>query len=304
MKTIKNIFILLLLLIATSMLAKNNNNITNVTNEKGYNYVDISKNDTSRIECKDGKITDLIYSKDKEFTVRKLKNNAFIKLSSIVTKSDGNVIAKVTNTFNRELYIECNKKLYSFILVPKVIPAQTIVVYDPKFKKVETPLNIQEAKKFEQSRDYESALLQLNDSAYKEETPTGYSMKVIDKVVQDFKELSLTKYREYKGSSYTIYEYLIKAKTHLVDIKEKSFLEYVDAPLSMALSEHELTRGEVSRLFVVSNNNLPRYRLKEETEQEVTDAITNFEKNKAQRILKAIGSKKIVTQRVKDFIGE
>ncbi len=291
------------ILIIMSLLV-NAKSLTVITDNIDYKYIKISKTDTSRIKCTTGIIGEVVFSKDKEISVKKSKKNAFIKLKAVIGRSNGIVISKNINTFNRELYLECNKKMYSFILVPSEIPAQTIVITEPYLKiNKKEKVDIKKATQFENAKDYETVQLDLIRKAYKEEIPSGYALENIDKIIADFQELTLVHFKRYRGSHYDINEYIIKAKKTLSNIEEKAFLDYVNHPLAMALTKFNLSPKEEARLLVVSNNNAPRYTAQEK-KINFSQAILNLEHKKNKNTLQRIKTDNLVSERIKKFIGE
>lgn len=294
--------ILLIFINLISISLANAKSLTIITNNADYKYIKISKSDTSRIKCTTGKIGEIVYSKDKEMNVKKLKDNAFIKLKPVIGRSNGVVISKSINTFNRELYLECNKKMYSFILVPSEIPAQTIVITDPYKKEKKAKVDIKKATKLEEANDFETTLSNLIKKAYKEEVPSGYTLEQVDKVVADFQELTLVHSKIYNGNNYNINVYIIKAKKDLRNIEEKVFLDYVEHPLAITLTKHNFHKNESARLLVISNNNAPRYTTKEKNTM-LSKAIINLEIKKNRKALKRIEAKHLVSDRIKKFIG-
>ena len=54
--------------------------------------------------------------KDKEISMQKEGENVFVKLLPVTTKSNDVIIENLVNDFTRDVYIECNEKMYSFNL--------------------------------------------------------------------------------------------------------------------------------------------------------------------------------------------
>ena len=146
-------------------------------------------------------------------------------------------------------------------------------------------------------------MLELIKKAYKEEVPTGYTLENIDKVVADFQELTLVHFKKYRGSHYNVNEYIIKAKKPLYNIEEKTFLDYVNHPLAMAITKFELNKKEEARLLVVSNNNVARYTIKEKNTN-FSKAIIKLERQKNKEALNKIKTKDLISDKIRNFIGE
>lgn len=224
-------------------------NLKNIEHSLSFKFVDISKTDVNRIICKNGEIGNIIYSKDKEFTIQKDGINAFIKLSPVTTRANGVIIESLVNDFTRDVYIECNKNIYSLNLVPKDITAQTIVLFDNGPIKE----NI-EAKRFEQSNSFEKTIIDILKSIYKDNEPDGYIAKLLKPKTIKFDELELTPTKTYTGNDYIANEYKIQALKD-IELEEKMFLSFVSSnALALSLTELNLNKGEEARLFVISNS--------------------------------------------------
>ena len=189
-------------LIVVSVFADNLPNQTIVDEVQGYKYIDISKTDINRAYCENGEFTQVIFSSEKEIDIQKNGKNAFIKLIPI-NKTQGDVILSTTiNTFSREAYLTCNNKMFSLILVPKEIPAQTIIL-----KTVSDEKRVEKIKEIEVVSDYQTTVSELIKSVYKEITPEGYDLEFIDKPKVQFDELSLIEFKKYVGSTFIIDEF-------------------------------------------------------------------------------------------------
>jgi len=228
---------------------KLDNGLKKVEHSLSFKFVNVSKTDVNRVICANGNIGKVIYSKDKEISIEKDKENAFIKLLPVVTRANEAVVESVVNEFNRDIYIECNKKIYSLNLTPKNITAQTILLYDDSL----TNENIQ-AKKFEQSNSFEKMVSNIIKSVYKDKEPDGYITKRLKSKTIKFNELELLPTKTYLGNEYIVYEYKITAKTD-IELDEKMFVNFVaNNPLALSLTDLNLSKGDKARLFVIANN--------------------------------------------------
>lgn len=237
----------LLMASATGVFASS---VRTIEHSVNHYTVEISKTDTNRLLCEKGDFGKKIYTEDKEFSVESLGNNAFIKISPVVTTSNGVVVNTKINDFNRDLYIECNEQIYSLNLIPKDITAQTIILVD-KYEKAKK-INHEEVQKFEKARDYENTLLELTKLAYKETAPDGYSLRVINKTFKEFQELTMIHTKEYMGDSYKVDEFQLTINKDM-ELNEKMFLTMLSNPLAISLTELLVEKGEKIRLLVVSN---------------------------------------------------
>jgi hypothetical protein len=242
--------------------------VSTVNHSVNHSTIDISKGDTNRLLCSNGDFGKKVYSKDKEFTVEATGNNAFVKLSPVVTTSDGTVVDTKINDFSRDLYIECNNELYSLILVPKDITAQTIVLKDDYNKPKEN--NNKNVVEYEKSRDYEQTLLNLIEKGYKEIAPDGYEIDVINKSFRNYEEVTITHRKDYIGSKYKVSEFLLKLNQGM-ELTENMFIADLQNPLAIALTELVGRKGDEIRLIAVSNIEADKLTYHEK--------LTNFDKS-------------------------
>lgn len=227
------------------------NNLKTIEQSLSYRFTNISKTDVNRIACNGGEIGKIVYSKDKQISIQKDGENAFVKLLPVVTRANNVVVDTVVQEFIRDVYIECNEKIYSLQLIPKDISAQTILLLDNNAPKKDNVA----AKRFEKANSFEKMVIDIIKLAYKGQGPDGYTSTLLEQKTTDFNELTLTPTKKYEGNDFLVFEYKIKA---LVDIEldEKMFINFiVSNPLALSLTNLNLARGEEARLIVVSNSN-------------------------------------------------
>lgn len=212
----------------------------------GYKFINISKADITRIYCESSEIKSIVFSKEKEMEIEQNGQNAFIKISKKVTTTGDKIETQISN-HPREVFLECGEKMYSFVMIPKDIPSQTIIL-----KSLYSP-DIEIAKQTEKSSDYETTLSNLIKDAYKTKLPSGFSIKTHNILEQDFQELRLSKVKSYIGSEYEIIEYTINAKKD-ISLEEKVFLGYFKNPLAVSIEKLSIKNGENVRMFVVLRN--------------------------------------------------
>ena len=127
MKKNKKLLVSSLFLIASSLYSNEiDANLKKIEHSLSFKFVDVSKTDVNRIVCENGEIGKIVYSKDKELTIQKDGENAFVKLSPVTTRSNGIIVDTIVNDFIRDVYVECSKKIYSLNLTPKDITLEFI----------------------------------------------------------------------------------------------------------------------------------------------------------------------------------
>lgn len=239
----------LFLISSSSLLVANDVNLKKIDHTLSFQFVNISKTDVNRVICENGDIGKVIYSKDKEISIQKDGENAFIKLLPVTTKANGIIVNTVINDFIRDVYIECNKKMYSLNLSPTDTTAQTILL-----KNDGTSKNNEVAQSFERSNSFEKTIIDIVKKVYKDIEPDGYIVKKIDQKPISFTELSLIPIKTYTGNDFIVYEYKIIAKED-IEIDEKMFINFIaNNPLALSLTELNLKKNQEARLFAITNS--------------------------------------------------
>lgn len=276
------------------------NNLTMVEHSISFKFVDVSKSDTNRVLCENGEFGKIIYSKDKEIKMQKDGANAFIKLSPVITKSNGILVNSTVNDFTRDVYLECDSKMYSLNLVPKDLPAQTIVLMDKSKSEIKGE-NIK-AKEFEKANSFEKTMIDIIKSVYKDTPPAGYTVDYKNEVIQKFDELEFKRNKVYSGNDYNVSEYLITAKNN-IEIDEKMFVPYITLnPLALALTDLNLSTGQEARLLVVSNSKGDVVTI-DEKKKNFQESLAEFNKKNEEDKLQKM-NKTSINQDVLDFIGD
>ncbi len=183
-------------------------------------FINVSKTQTNRIilpEIIRSKIT----SKEKGLEVTANEKEAFVKFSPIISTikivSADNKNAKIKNqktvyenTEPVELYLLTKNKTYEFILNPKNITKQTIIIKD-------SSLNTKELRKisknYEMSIPFKKQINSLMHSVFNNNTPIGYEKNNVLDVVANTNKIKIIKTSEYFGNRYKINLYKLKNKT-------------------------------------------------------------------------------------------
>jgi hypothetical protein len=142
----------------------------------------------------------------------------------------------------RELFVECAGTVFSLIMTPKDVPAQTIILKsDVK--------NLEKAEKYETASNYEEIIFNLIKSAYQGVAPDGYDVKPLT-FNKEFEEVSLEGLKQYKGAGYDIYEVKVTAKT-AINLHEAAFLPYFPGVVAITIVNPTLFEGDHTRLIAV-----------------------------------------------------
>lgn len=221
-----------------------NDSIQVINGGEGYRFATVSLKDLSRVHCA-SPITNVFYSKEKEIEIKTAGNDAYVKILPRKTTSD--TVDKIEyGSHPRELYVECSGETFSIVLVPKDLPAQTIVLKTPF-------ADVQKAIAYEKSNPYDNTMMDLVKKAFVGDIPDGYEPVHIGKEIKNFKELNLIHLKNYVGAKYTVAEYIIDAKKS-VNLYEAMFIPYLKNSLAISIVKTVLEPTETTRMFVISSN--------------------------------------------------
>jgi len=215
-----------------------------VVEGEGYHFVKISSKDVNRIVCPAGPISNVVYSKEKNIQVKTLGRNAYVKIVPKEKVRGGKTVLEY-EAFPREIYLTCGGRVFSLVMTPKDVPAETIVLKLP-FR------DLKKAESFETAASYEDTLLRLVSAAYREDLPDGYELEEVNKEVKRYREASVTLRRRYLGSHYEVREFLVTASAPIKQLSEFQLGEdLVGHPLAVSIVKPALSKGETTRVFVV-----------------------------------------------------
>lgn len=172
---------------------------------------------------------------------------------AIDLKIDGrNVFVNVLNNTvdPQEVFFVTPLGTYSLILVPKAVPAETIVVRMPEE-------DIHDALQWERSHDYVTGLKELVKAMYAETPPMGFAVKSVDKEVPRWKEVRQVLVSLYAGATLEGEVYRI---TNISD-KPIRMLEsefYQKGVLAVSMDRHELSPGKETLVYIVKRSESQR----------------------------------------------
>ncbi len=213
--------------------------------------VELSNVDINRIVCS-GPMTDLIVSQEKGMTGHFSGNNAFIKFK--IEDMGGEYIYADEQS---ELFVVCNNTVYTLIVTPMDIPSVTIRLASPKgdsFKK-----NIAHYKNL----PLEKQALQIIREAYDGAYPSSYRVSEpaqVESLSPDL-EVTLTQVVDVDGVGLRLKKYAVKSLVQdPVTLNEKLFLSssVSQSILAVAIEDHNLHTGQITRVFVVEQKEQPQ----------------------------------------------
>lgn len=197
--------------------------------------INVSKTQANRIVLPDN-IISKVDSKEKGLEVTVTGKQAFAKFSptisttKIVSADNKNSKIKGQKTlYNNnkpvELYLLTKNKTYEFVLAPKNIPKQTIIIRDSLLEKEQ---NKKSAKSFERSTSYQKQINKLIYKTFNNLPLKGFEKKNTLNIVANTSRLEIIKKTEFIGNKYKINLYTIKNKLQSgVEIVETALIPLV-----------------------------------------------------------------------------
>lgn len=203
----------------------------------GSSFVDLSAKNLNLIKFPTSGVK--VYTSSKLIDVKIDEGNVFIKYIDEANLSPQEVF-----------FIIPSGEVFSMVLVPKEIPAQTIIVRLPKE-------DIKDALEWETSHSYVSGLKDLIKAMYEGKPPRGFSVKEVNEERPLWKEVKVTLKQIYRGTTLQgeIYEVRNITKEPLRFV-EKEF--YEKGILAVSLDRHELKPGEKTELYIVKKTKAQR----------------------------------------------
>ena len=208
-------------------------------------FVEMSSSDVNRVVCVGDNIRDVVYSKEKNITVKTEKSNAFVKF--LITKKEN----KETYASNpSEFFIICGDSVYSLIVLPKKIPSQTVRLVT----------GIQRVKKniaLFAGMPFEEKIIAVAKQIYMDEIPETYTVDKSSTKIDAFKEIDLTLFRTIKieGEGINIKEYRATGQgiSGKVELHEKDFLsrKFGSRIVAIMIDKLKIQKGDTARILVI-----------------------------------------------------
>jgi conjugal transfer pilus assembly protein TraK len=206
--------------------------------------VELSNRDINRIVCP-GQMNDLIFSQEKGMTGHFSGGNGFVKFK--IEKIGDEVIYADSQS---ELFVVCNKAVYTLLVTPTDISAVTLRLASPmgdSFKE-----NIAHHKNL----PLEKQALQIIREAYQESYPASYRISESNTIIplSADVEVQLLKVVEVDGVGLRLKQFQIKSiAAEQIRVDEQMFLAAAisGSILAVGIEKHVLEPHQATRLFVV-----------------------------------------------------
>lgn len=160
-----------------------------------------------------------------------------------VKVKDRNIFVKLSDSHPAELFISTQKRTISLILVPKDIPAETILVRAKEN-------NISSSLSLSVDDSYEDVIKKIVTSLSKENAPSGYIEIHPKEAEKTLSGLSAKKVYEIQGPVFEGERYEIK-NTGSSDVSLSEEMFYKEGILAVSLDKYTLSPNEACRLFIV-----------------------------------------------------
>ncbi|HWP91762.1 MAG TPA: type-F conjugative transfer system secretin TraK [Thermodesulfobacteriota bacterium] len=158
-----------------------------------------------------------------------------------------NIFVKVPDSHPAELFISTKKKNISLILVPKDIPAETIVVRDTKDGLSTSSWN------FVEDNSYEGTIKKIMLFLFKRSAPSGYIASYPKDEGWMLNGVSLRKAYVIEGPVFQGELYEIKNISSVeVNLSEEMF--YQKGIMAISIDKYDLATGETCKLFIVKRS--------------------------------------------------
>ena len=188
-------------------------------------FVTVSEKDINRIEMPES-VIEALSSKAIDVKVK-----------------DRNIFVKLLDSHPAELFISTQKRTISLILVPKDIPAETILVRDKEN-------NLSSSSNPPEESSYEDVIKKIVISLSKGIVPSGYIEIHPKGNEQTLSGLSAKKMYVIQGPVFQGEKYEIK-NTGSLDVSLSEEMFYKEGILAVSLDKYTLSPNEACRLFIV-----------------------------------------------------
>lgn len=201
----------------------------------------LSNTDVNRIVCP-YPISDVVYSQEKGITVKATDTNLFVKFPVTVIEKDGQEASRSLYTGNTELFLVCGEKVYTLIMQPKKMSAQTIYLSD-------TAGRINKSHDYVNSNDYDSLMLDLIQTLMDVRTPPGFVLKDVNEI-ESYRDISFNTVRTLTGGGYVAKEVLLRSDK-MVSITDTEFLRLSSFKNVKAVALLDTSFVGITKAFVI-----------------------------------------------------
>lgn len=210
--------------------------------------VKMSVTDVNRVVCS-GKVSDVVYSKEKGLIVKVSDGNIYIKFPVV---SNGDDEGPAYGTTPSELYITCDDVVYTIIAEPGRMPPVVVRLRDGRS-------TIHNTRDVFKGLALEEEMAKFIMFAYTDDIPESFNVvTVVDPKIGEGSHIErfpllkakLKRIIDASGEGLTLKEFYLYPESN-IEVKETDFLSLSKKPAAVALSSAVLAKGNVYRLFIV-----------------------------------------------------
>jgi len=208
--------------------------------------ITLSNQDVNRIHCTSGDINDAFYSEEKGIILQNNGPDSFVKFDVVVRGEEREYV-----TARNELYITCNNEVYTLLVNPQPMPAQTVHLISETKRSLEDNLHaLNGIPEEDRAVNLSVAALKGNlVSRYGVKKRTGQKATVVSGV-----QVEQVSGHHVLGSGLIVDEYrLINESGNDQMLSEPSFLRPVfgQSIYAVTLDPLLLRQGDTGRLIIV-----------------------------------------------------
>jgi len=209
--------------------------------------VKMSATDVNRLVCP-GKISDVVYSKEKGLAVKVSEGNIYLKFPVLADNEEGPLYAKTPS----EIYVTCDGIVYTIIAEPERIAPVVVRLRDAR-RKIRKNMSVFKGLALEED------VAKFIMFAYRDDIPESFDViTVVDPKAEEGRRMNkfpalkagLKRIVKAAGEGLTLREFYLYPESNL-EVSETDFLSLARRPAAVALSSAVLEKGKVYRLFIV-----------------------------------------------------
>jgi len=219
-----------------------------ITNVFALRTVDLKEGVTEFVEVSGKDLNAIVFPQDVKVYTK--SENLEVKIQEkrvfIAFKQDMETGSFAKNP--EQLYFLTDERTYSMVLIPKGIPAETVIA------KIEDISDKDEALNWEKEQPYVSVIKNLMKAMYTNNPPNGYEVNKIDDSgdVSKWKGITQNLQRKYSGETFTGEVYVLTNETkNIVRFSEQEF--YQKGVIAVSIDSHELQPDEKTSIYLVKN---------------------------------------------------
>jgi conjugal transfer pilus assembly protein TraK len=164
--------------------------------------VEMSNTDVNRVVCP-YPVTDYAASKEKNILLKMSGNNLFVKFPVTAVSKDGQVVETKYFKDDAELFLVCGDAVYSLVMKPKTMKAETIYLSDTKGRMKKT-------NEFVRSMSEDDLLVKIMESMVTNEPLPDFQIGSSDET-ENYRGIEVSTVKVMTGGGYTAKELVLKS---------------------------------------------------------------------------------------------